>query len=731
MNKKFIKLIKDPNRFFFDYFSKKLGGATKSTSGEKFIPKKTTLLLPPAGFTFDDRTHPIIQIAEKFNLRSGALTGHVDQSLLVDSTDLLKTIEYTFWLASGLDSQVRIYTLGGGVFRTFSDRDLLDINKIEKLYSSLATKPDFVVEFLSDLPNNFATHFFVFDVSKDGLIQIRSNLAYLKKCTIKAFENTFPRPINKFGDYEFGTPWPVDVVYTWVNKDDSNWQSLWKRTFPNDDFNPDRFSSRDELRFSLRSISKFLPWHHKVYIVSNCKQPSWLKNNGNLIWLTHEEIFPSIMDLPTFNSHAIECCLHKIPNLSEKFIYFNDDVFVNRPAYFSDFFDETGRSISNLEPYGMAGTDNIFDDEKDYLFAAKNSHDLISENFPNYKARQLHRHVPHALIKSTLEEIEKTYEKEIRQTRSARIRSKSDLNLTSFLYHHFALASGRCIPGNAASVIIRPKNIAHLESPERVTYKFFCVNDGEGSADNEEFTHNFHKVINKIFPNKSKFELDEPTFPRVKVSTSIMAYTTRKHRIPYLRKMIGNASISIDDGSLGIVENSFKSWALHDENAEYHLMIQDDSVICTDFYKRLENLIIQTNGKSVDAAYALYFRLKNENKSLLADFNQKARDGLRNGYFYDKYLRFGIATMIPTRHVKPMIAHAENLESYGKHDDSRYSHYLAKTGIPVIYPLPSLVNQSEDLKSTHEDRTNAALGATWFADGVNKFNKNPGEANHY
>ena len=45
----------------------------------------------------------------------------------------------------------------------------------------------------------------------------------------------------------------------------------------------------------------------------------------------HSEIFPDTGDLPTFNSHAIEACLHRIPDLSENFLYFNDDVFLGRP----------------------------------------------------------------------------------------------------------------------------------------------------------------------------------------------------------------------------------------------------------------------------------------------------------------------------------------------------------------------------------------------------------------
>ena len=42
--------------------------------------------------------------------------------------------------------------------------------------------------------------------------------------------------------------------------------------------------------------------------------------------------------LPTYNSHTIELNLHRIPGLSENFVYFNDDVFLIRPVTPQHFF---------------------------------------------------------------------------------------------------------------------------------------------------------------------------------------------------------------------------------------------------------------------------------------------------------------------------------------------------------------------------------------------------------
>jgi len=59
--------------------------------------------------------------------------------------------------------------------------------------------------------------------------------------------------------------------------------------------------------------------------------PSWLNlDNPRVKIVTHEEIFLNKSTLPTFSSPAIETHLHRIPGISDKFLYFNDDVLFGR-----------------------------------------------------------------------------------------------------------------------------------------------------------------------------------------------------------------------------------------------------------------------------------------------------------------------------------------------------------------------------------------------------------------
>ncbi|RWS31254.1 N-acetylglucosamine-1-phosphotransferase subunits alpha/beta-like isoform X1 [Leptotrombidium deliense] len=103
-----------------------------------------------------------------------------------------------------------------------------------------------------------------------------------------------------------------------------------------------RFADNEELRFSLRSLEKFAPWIRNVFIVTNGQIPHWLNlRNPKVKVITHQQIFANKRHLPTFNSAAIELNLHRIPGLSQKFIYFNDDIFLAKPIFPEDFFTQS------------------------------------------------------------------------------------------------------------------------------------------------------------------------------------------------------------------------------------------------------------------------------------------------------------------------------------------------------------------------------------------------------
>lgn len=148
----------------------------------------------------------------------------------------------------------------------------------------------------------------------------------------------------------------IDAVYLWCDGNDPQFKEQKQERFaqlgiPFVECNSGelRFYDNNELLYSLRALQKNAPWINRIFIVTNKQKPNWLVPHPKIVIVDHEEIIPKHL-LPTFNSVVIESYIHKIPSLSEKFIYLNDDVFLNRPVLPSFFFDGKLPIIRLAEP---------------------------------------------------------------------------------------------------------------------------------------------------------------------------------------------------------------------------------------------------------------------------------------------------------------------------------------------------------------------------------------------
>ena len=319
-------------------------------------------------------------------------------------------------------------------------------------------------------------------------IQLKENEYYSKDKIAKINKNNIY--MTKQDNYNFD----VDVVYTYVDSKDEKWKKNWIQCFGEINYDQDRYTSHNELKYSLRSINQYMPWVRKIFIVSNCTKPKWLNENQQVIWVDHISIFPSKYDLPTFNSHAIESCLHRIPHLGEHFIYFNDDVFLNKLVHKSTFFNSARMSINFCEPYEVAFWNTQILNEPGYQHAANNVQKIIYKDF-NYMPRYLMQHAPHAIIKSVLQEIESRYFSYIEETRKHKVRDKDDISTISFFYPHYAQLLGRSIHRPSRCAIVRENNYKKILR-DNFKYSFLCFNSW--NEKNLEFCN----AINNFFDSR-------------------------------------------------------------------------------------------------------------------------------------------------------------------------------------------------------------------------------------
>lgn len=126
----------------------------------------------------------------------------------------------------------------------------------------------------------------------------------------------------------------VDAVYTWVDGNSPRFARDVEQlragvAEPGADARRRRFRDNGELRYSLRSLLRFAPWVRRIHLLTNGDVPPWIdRGSDRVAVVTHAALFDSADDLPTFNSNAIELHLHRIPGLSRKFLYLNDDLFL-------------------------------------------------------------------------------------------------------------------------------------------------------------------------------------------------------------------------------------------------------------------------------------------------------------------------------------------------------------------------------------------------------------------
>jgi hypothetical protein len=324
-----------------------------------------------------------------------------------------------------------------------------------------------------------------------------------------------------FSEVSFASfPYPIDIVYLWVDGADPVWRTIkahYRSEFikeepPNNDANaPCRFSDHDELRYSLRSIWKYAPFINHIYIVTMNQRPKWLVSHPKITIVDHKEIFKNPSDLPTFNSQALESNLHRIPNLSEYFIYFNDDVFLGLPVTASDFFSANGEVKVLFEP-AISPSGPPKKGETLYRIAWRNTNALLDQYFfkePRYRLC----HAPFALRKSFIEESEKDFPQVFSSNSSHKFRSVRDYNITNGFLQYLWHYKGEIVPGEIGNMMITiqddgfffEKAPTGLEKFKKVPHTF-CLQDNmiKGNCDVEEILHD---LLENLYPNPAPWEM--------------------------------------------------------------------------------------------------------------------------------------------------------------------------------------------------------------------------------
>jgi Stealth protein CR2, conserved region 2/Stealth protein CR4, conserved region 4/Stealth protein CR3, conserved region 3/Stealth protein CR1, conserved region 1 len=316
---------------------------------------------------------------------------------------------------------------------------------------------------------------------------------------------------------------PVDAVYTWVDGGDPAWQARkaaalgdndWVAAVSGQTANDSRYVSRDELRYSLRSLHYFAPWVRRIFIVTDDQLPAWLDaEHPQITVVSHREIFGDTGRLPTFNSQAIESRLHRIPGLSEHFLYLNDDVFLGRPVT-PDLFFTPGGLTRFFPSAALVDSAPRRPSDAPVNCAGKNNRRLIQEAFGRVLTRKM-MHTPHPSRRSVITEIEQRFAEHVEATAAHQFRHPDDISLLSSLQQYYAYLTGRATPGQIRYLYT---DLASPDTPFRLAKLLrnrhldaFCLNDTDSdpavAAEQAELLADF---LPAYFPFVSPYELARP-----------------------------------------------------------------------------------------------------------------------------------------------------------------------------------------------------------------------------
>ena len=313
---------------------------------------------------------------------------------------------------------------------------------------------------------------------------------------------------------------PIDLVYTWVDGADPEFlrqRQLYsgKKDIPLASASPERWRDHHELRYSLRSVAAFSPWIRHVFLVTNGQRPNWLANHRKISVITHDQILDRKY-LPTFNSHVIESALHRIPGLSEHYIYLNDDIMFLRPMEPGDFFTGNGLVYGFLSGSSLPNSPPSPTDLPS-VRAAKNAVSLIHRDFGVWLTRRF-KHAAYPQRKSVCEDAERRYEREIEICRRNRFRQFDDIVFCTYLSLNFAYMSARGLLRRNRTMYVKIRERGAIHSYRHMlrdkelnrALDTVCLNDaedfGEVLPNYQEYLLDF---LNSYFPEASAFEQKE------------------------------------------------------------------------------------------------------------------------------------------------------------------------------------------------------------------------------
>ena len=338
----------------------------------------------------------------------------------------------------------------------------------------------------------------------------------------------------------------IDLVYLWVYDKDEEWQK--KRRFWADKLgiseNPQnndevRFRDNGELKYSLRSVQMFAPWINKIFIVTDGQVPKWLDTGHPKIKIVdHKEIIPD-KALPTFNSRAIETCITNIPELSEYFLYANDDMFFSNPVEPEYFYDEEHKPLVRLRKQHWTEEEiasNL------YLRSIINTTKIFNNKYDSQLEQYEPAHCIDAYRKSYFLECKNIFKDEFTKTMLTKFRQENTVQ--RYIVSLYMIQQKKCklvlnsdvytqnFSEQVENFYASAEAAKNLESEIVMkTPKLLCLNDS--SLATAEDLQIVQKFFNKYFNQKAEWEKSELNYIEGSINKNCIVFSLNNDYVKF------------------------------------------------------------------------------------------------------------------------------------------------------------------------------------------------------
>ena len=319
---------------------------------------------------------------------------------------------------------------------------------------------------------------------------------------------------------------PIDIVYLWVDGSDPVWRAkrhaaalrlgaTETRSMALYGNVEGRFRDNDELRYSLRALERFFPGHGHVYIVTDGQTPRWLRTSSRLSVISHQDLLPPER-LPTFDSGNIESYIHRIPGLSERYFYLNDDVFFGAPVRLDRWFWPGGFYVAWSEDRAvdegpMRPQDNSLENASRLSAQWLKGQASLAQTGYRHTPRTF-AHSPRPMLKSLLYRLEAEAPELFERVRAGVFRRWDNPTLVSDFVLRWALAHGVAQVRDHAHLYLATGEIGASASLAKLLaatgqLDFFCINDTTDDAHGQDpRLTQAQVVLQELFPHASPFE---------------------------------------------------------------------------------------------------------------------------------------------------------------------------------------------------------------------------------